>query len=50
MNNNWFLPFMVLFGDEGNMQQENGCSGCGWMLLGFAFVVLFAAICSSLTP
>ena len=46
--NKWFLPFMVLFGDEGNTQQNNGCGGLGCMVMIVLVVLLFLSIGSSI--
>lgn len=51
MNEKWFLPFMVLFGDEENKfapkGKENGCSGCGCLIAVIAIVLLFLSIWAS---
>jgi hypothetical protein len=47
MNEKWFLPFMVLLGDEGNKfapkSKGNGCSGCGCLVV-VVIALLFLSI------
>jgi len=48
MNEKWFLPFMVLFGDEGNTHQKEGCGGCWTIAFLFVLFLLCMSICSSI--
>jgi hypothetical protein len=48
MNRKYFLPFMVLLGDEGNTEQGNGCSDCYPIVIVVVVLLLAMSICSSI--
>jgi hypothetical protein len=49
MNKKYFLPFMVLLGDEGNTEQGNGCSGLSTIVIAPVVFLLLLSICSAIT-